>query len=287
MPKNIIPRSTALKLYAREIEQIYLDLEKDSGAIEGAEDIEAWIGGVWTVAKVNQQAVFGRPIIRLMTRSSLRERFGAKPQLLCTISSKSTSTLAYDPSWRSNPPRLRIPITDLPWFAFASSISFAGFADPGRRLSEISVTPETAATSIGYGQSKLVIEKVSFTYTSPCDSGTAARVSKECWPTSMHRPAWSTYRRRRERVVEYHRLGAIAHRVFSFPRLHPGALGTVSWLLLKVGTHSMIIRRNKELTPVIHASHPCPVPCVDIKNAFSVSLASRTRPQLPIVRFDE
>jgi nucleoside-diphosphate-sugar epimerase len=50
----------------------------------------------------------------------------------------------------------------LPRFAFASSISVAGLGGPGRQLSEVSVKPENAATSIGYGQSKLVTEKVSF-----------------------------------------------------------------------------------------------------------------------------
>ncbi|GAB1517035.1 hypothetical protein RhiTH_000078 [Rhizoctonia solani] len=112
----------------------------------------------------------------------------------------------------------------LPRFAFASSISVAGFAGPGRQLSEVSVTPEMAATSIGYGQSKLVTEK------------------------------------------------------------------TVSWLPLDVAAHSVIdtcTTRDKELPPVIHTSHPRPVPWVDIMNAFSASLVPRTNSQLPVVRFGE
>ncbi|KAB5587745.1 Acetyl-CoA synthetase [Ceratobasidium theobromae] len=50
--------------------------------------------------------------------------------------------------------------TSLPRFVFTSSISVAGFIGPGERLSEISVKPENAATSMGYGQSKFVGEKV-------------------------------------------------------------------------------------------------------------------------------
>ncbi|CAE6438353.1 unnamed protein product, partial [Rhizoctonia solani] len=51
-PKGTIPRSAALKLYAHDIEEMYLDLEKDSGSVEGieppqswtsTEDVEAWI----------------------------------------------------------------------------------------------------------------------------------------------------------------------------------------------------------------------------------------------------
>ena len=48
----------------------------------------------------------------------------------------------------------------LPRFAFASSISVAGTSGLGEQLEEVSVRPEDAASTMGYGQSKLVAEKV-------------------------------------------------------------------------------------------------------------------------------
>ncbi|KDN39665.1 hypothetical protein RSAG8_08693, partial [Rhizoctonia solani AG-8 WAC10335] len=48
----------------------------------------------------------------------------------------------------------------LPRFAFASSISVAGISGLGGQLDEVSVRPEDAASTIGYGQSKLVAEKL-------------------------------------------------------------------------------------------------------------------------------
>ncbi|QRW26760.1 L-aminoadipate-semialdehyde dehydrogenase [Rhizoctonia solani] len=134
----------------------------------------------------------------------------------------------------------------LPRFAFASSISVAGFAGPGRQLSEVSVTPEMAATSIGYGQSKLVTEKL---LESARNSGL-----QTCTV----------------------RLGQLTGDARS------GAWTTTDWVPSLIGSSV-----DKELPPVIHTSHPRPVPWVDIMNAFSASLVPRTNSQLPVVRFGE
>ncbi|KAF8749968.1 Male sterility protein [Rhizoctonia solani] len=146
----------------------------------------------------------------------------------------------------------------LPRFAFASSISVAGFAGPGRQLSEVSVTPAMAATSIGYGQSKLVTEKL---LESARNSGLQTCTVRLGQLTGDARSgAWTT--------TDW----------------------TVSWLPLDVAAHSVIdtcTTRDKELPPVIHTSHPRPVPWVDIMNAFSASLVPRTNSQLPVVRFGE
>ncbi|KAG8686616.1 hypothetical protein FRC09_014024 [Ceratobasidium sp. 395] len=50
--------------------------------------------------------------------------------------------------------------TGLPRFVFTSSFSAAGFGKPGHYLMEEYLTPEDAATAIGYGQSKFVTEKL-------------------------------------------------------------------------------------------------------------------------------
>ncbi|KAG8684994.1 hypothetical protein FRC09_015020 [Ceratobasidium sp. 395] len=50
--------------------------------------------------------------------------------------------------------------TGPPRFVFTSSFSAAGFGKPGHHLMEGYLTPEDAATAIGYGQSKFVTEKL-------------------------------------------------------------------------------------------------------------------------------
>ncbi|KAH7318820.1 hypothetical protein B0J17DRAFT_584211 [Rhizoctonia solani] len=164
--------------------------------------------------------------------------------------------------------------TGLPRFAFASSISVAGFAGPGRQLSEISVTPEMAATSIGYGQSKLVTEK------SARSAGLQTCTVRLGQLTGdLGSGAWS--------ITDW--VPSLIGSSVSVGCL-PGAVGTVSWLPLDAAAHSIIdtcASRNEELPPVIHTSHPHPVPWMDVMNAFSQSLASRTGSQLPIVRFEE
>lgn len=64
----------------------------------------------------------------------------------------------------------------------------------------------------------------------------------------------------------------------------------MSWIPLDVAAHSIIdtcTARNAALPLVIHTSHPRPAPWVDVMNAFSVALTSRTKDPLPLVRFSE
>ncbi|CUA71917.1 L-aminoadipate-semialdehyde dehydrogenase [Rhizoctonia solani] len=167
--------------------------------------------------------------------------------------------------------------TGLPRFAFASSISVAGFAGPGRQLSEVSVTPDMAATSIGYGQSKLVTEKLLESARNAGLQTCTVRLGQ--LTGDVKSDAWTITDWVPSLIGSSVSVGCM-----------PGAVGTVSWLPLDVATHSIIdtcSARNKEFPPVIHTSHPRPVLWMDIMNAFSHSLASRTASQLPIVRFDE
>ncbi|KAF8751541.1 Male sterility protein [Rhizoctonia solani] len=161
--------------------------------------------------------------------------------------------------------------TGLPRFIFTSSVSVAGFAVPGRWLSEISVTPEMASTSIGYGQSKLVAEKRLWPRKLQYSTWTACRDAKSgAWSTTDWVPS----------------LIGSSVSIGSLPR----AVGTVSWLPLDVAARSIIdtcVSRSKVLPQVMHTSHPRPVPWVDIMNALSASLVPLVNSQLPLVGFEE
>ncbi|KAF8751588.1 Male sterility protein [Rhizoctonia solani] len=146
--------------------------------------------------------------------------------------------------------------TGLPRFIFTSSVSVAGFAVPGRWLSEISVTPEMASTSIGYGQSKLVAEKL---LESARDSGL-----ESC---SI-------------------RLGQLVGDVKS------GAWSTTDWvpsLIASSVSIGSLPRAVGEQSPTSSDAHltPRPVPWVDLMNALSASLVPLVNSQLPIVGFEE
>ncbi|KAJ1302971.1 hypothetical protein OPQ81_003262 [Rhizoctonia solani] len=463
-PKGTVPRAAALKLYAQDIEEMYLDLEKDSGAVEGVEppqswtnpeDVEAWIsksvqslldhevdvtGDLFqqgmdsltatmllrvlksalhassdpsvqsATTKINQQTIFGEPTVRqlaqllvhlsrngdapvdpvaealenilamiqkydsdwprqdarsvqpvqkervvvtgttgglgshllaqllendrvervwAMNRKSSKgnkEReaasfedkqldldllksnklvfldtdledpnLGLSNEVYDEIRSQATviihnawqvnfnlSLQSFEPSIRGARNLLNLAFhstapTGLPRFAFASSISVAGFAGPGRQLSEISVTPEMAATSIGYGQSKLVTEKL---LESARRAGLQTCIVRLGQLTGDAKSgSWN--------ITDW--VPSLVGSSVSVGCL-PGAVGTVSWLPLDVAAHSIIdtcISRSEELPPIIHTSHPRPVAWMDIMNAFSTSLASRTGSQLPIVPFED
>ncbi|GAB1517058.1 hypothetical protein RhiTH_000101 [Rhizoctonia solani] len=167
--------------------------------------------------------------------------------------------------------------TGSPLFVFASSIAVAGFARPGSCLSEAPVTLEDGATSIGYGQSKLVAEKL---------LESASRVGLRTCIIRLGQltgdaisGSWSTTDWVPSLVGSSVSIGCL-----------PGAIGTVSWLPLDVAAHSIIdicIAHSAEIPPVVHAAHPHPVPWMDILATLSVVLASRTGSHLPIVPFDE
>ncbi|KAF8738313.1 Male sterility protein, partial [Rhizoctonia solani] len=167
--------------------------------------------------------------------------------------------------------------TGLPRFIFTSSISVAGFGGPGRRLSEISVTPEMASTSIGYGQSKLVAEKL---LESARDSGLeSCSIRLGQLVGDVKSGAWSTTDWVPSLIGSSVSIGSL-----------PRAVGTVSWLPLDVAARSIIdtcVNRNKVLPQVMHTSHPRPVPWVNIMNALSASLVPLVNSQLPIVGFEE
>ncbi|KAB5591027.1 L-aminoadipate-semialdehyde dehydrogenase [Ceratobasidium theobromae] len=166
-----------------------------------------------------------------------------------------------------------------PRFAFASSISVAGFASEGSGgyLYEVSVSPENAAKSIGYAQSKLVTEKL---LESAKTAGLETCIVRLGQLTGDAKGgAWT--------VSDW--VPSLIRSSVSVGCL-PAAVGTVSWLPLDVAAHSIIdtcTARNFDFPPIIHTSHPHPVPWMDVMGAFSEVLASRMKAPLPLVRFDE
>ncbi|KAJ1310588.1 hypothetical protein OPQ81_007317 [Rhizoctonia solani] len=167
--------------------------------------------------------------------------------------------------------------TGLPRFAFASSITVAGFRFNGMHLSESSVSLEDGATSIGYGQSKLITEKLLESARYAGLPTCIVRIGQLAGDVKSG--SWSTTDWVPSLILSSISVGCL-----------PGALGVVSWLPLDVAARSTIelcVGRNVELPLVAYVSHPRPVSWMAIINAFSTSIASRTGSQLPIVRFDE
>ncbi|CAE6436771.1 unnamed protein product [Rhizoctonia solani] len=167
--------------------------------------------------------------------------------------------------------------TGSPRFTFVSSIAAAGFICPGRHLSEVPVALEDAATGIGYGQSKLVAEKL-------LESARGARL-QTCivrlgqLTGDVASGSWSTTDWVPSLVGSSVSLGCL-----------PGAVGTISWLPLDVAANSIIdicVARGVKLASVVHAAHPSPVAWMDIMTMLSSTIASRIGSEVPIIRFDD
>ncbi|CAE7225213.1 unnamed protein product [Rhizoctonia solani] len=167
--------------------------------------------------------------------------------------------------------------TGPPKFVFASSISVAGFSGRGKHLNEVPVALEDGATSIGYGQSKLVAEKI---LESAKRMGLQTCIVRLGQLTGdLNSGSWSTTDWVPSLIGSSISVGCL-----------PGAIGSVSWLPLDAAAHSIIdtcVSRSTNLPLVVHTSHPRPVPWMDVIGAFSVSIGSRNGSKLPIVGFDE
>ncbi|CAE7151180.1 unnamed protein product [Rhizoctonia solani] len=165
----------------------------------------------------------------------------------------------------------------LPRFAFASSISAAGTSGLGGQLEEISICPEDAMPTLGYGQSKLVAEKL---LESARRAGLQTCIVRLGQLTGdINSGSWDTTNWVPSIVASSVSVGCL-----------PAAVGTVSWLPLDIAARSIIdtcITCDEELPPVIHASHPLPVPWVDIMTAFSEVLTPHIGCSLPVVELEE
>ncbi|CAE6439212.1 unnamed protein product [Rhizoctonia solani] len=167
--------------------------------------------------------------------------------------------------------------TGPPRFVFASSISVAGFSGRGKYLSELPVALEDAATSIGYGQSKLVAEKL---LESAKRAGLQTCIVRLGQLTGdLESGSWSTTDWVPSLIGSSISIGCL-----------PGAVGSVSWLPLDTAANSIIdicTTRHVSLPLVAHTSHPRPAPWMNVMDAFSASISSRTGSKLPIVSFNE
>ncbi|KAH7318805.1 male sterility protein-domain-containing protein [Rhizoctonia solani] len=167
--------------------------------------------------------------------------------------------------------------TGLPRFAFTSYITAAGFAYPERCLSEVSLAPEDAATGIGYGQNKLVTEKLLESARRAGLQTCIFRIGQLTGDTESG--SWSTADLVPSLLASSISIGYL-----------PEALGVVSWLPLDVAARAIIetcIARNVELPSVVHTSHPRPIQWMDIISAFFASIGARTGSHLPILRLDK
>ncbi|CUA76307.1 L-aminoadipate-semialdehyde dehydrogenase large subunit [Rhizoctonia solani] len=163
-----------------------------------------------------------------------------------------------------------------PRFALASSVSVVGSSGLGGQLSEGSVRLEDAASTIGYGQSKLVAEKL---LESARRAGLQTCIIRLGQLTGdIASGSWNT-----TDWVPAMLVSSLSVRCL------PAAVGTVSWLPLNIAAGVIIdtCTTRDELPSVIHASHPHPIPWLDIMSAFSDVLAARVGSSLPVVEFGE
>ncbi|KAJ1310585.1 hypothetical protein OPQ81_007314 [Rhizoctonia solani] len=164
-----------------------------------------------------------------------------------------------------------------PRFVFTSSIAAVGSRGARRYLKEEPVGLEDGATSMGYGQSKLVTEKI---LESAKRAGLETCIIRLGQLTGdIKSGSWSTTDWVPSLIRSSLSVGCL-----------PGAVGVVSWVPLDVAAHSIIetcVARELELPLVVHVSHSRPVSWMDMLRAFSESIGSQTGSQLPIVYLDE
>ncbi|KAG8711771.1 hypothetical protein FRC11_001886 [Ceratobasidium sp. 423] len=155
--------------------------------------------------------------------------------------------------------------TGPPRFAFTSSISVTGFSGLGACLHEVPIRPEDAVSTTGYGQTNTEVQTPIVRLGQLTGDVESGSWNMNDWVPSMIASSLS--------------IGCL-----------PAAVGTVSWLPLNVAARSIIdtcTTCDEELLSIIHASHPCPVPWVDIMSIFSALLASRIEFTPPLVELSE
>ncbi|KAG8701413.1 hypothetical protein FRC08_004091 [Ceratobasidium sp. 394] len=164
-----------------------------------------------------------------------------------------------------------------PRFLFASSISAAGLGTPGGCLKKGPVEISDAATSIGYGQSKFVAEKL---LDSARTSGLEACIIRLGQLTGdSNAGAWSPSDWVPSIIASSVSAGYL-----------PDAVGTVSWMPLDTAAQAIIeisFDRKAILPPTVQCSHPHPVQWSQIMAMFSDTLQSRTDKTLLIVSLRE
>ncbi|KAF8601148.1 acetyl-CoA synthetase-like protein [Ceratobasidium sp. AG-I] len=165
-----------------------------------------------------------------------------------------------------------------PRFLFISSVSVAGFGK-AVQLREEYLGTENALGGIGYGQSKLVAEKL---LESAREIGLETCVVRLGQLTGDEKSgAWSTTDWVPCMIASSATVGCL-----------PTTTGRVSWLPLDVAARSIVdvsSARDALLPPVIHCSHPRAVEWSHIINLFADALVSRIEDSraFPVVPFQE
>ncbi|KAG8704771.1 hypothetical protein FRC09_003330, partial [Ceratobasidium sp. 395] len=238
-------------------------------------------------------ALLDSPKLLLIESDITAEKLGLAPEIHEEI--KSTSSIFVHNAWQVNfnlslqsfEPSIRgthnlitlaLNSSQRPRFIFTSSVSVAGFATHGGSLRETAVDVSGAATSIGYGQSKLVAEKML----------EAARSSGlECCIIRLGQLAGDS-------VAGAWALNdwvpSIIASSVSAGYL-PDAAGSISWTPLDVigkATLEIVLNQKAALPLFVHCSHPRPIKWSIAMSMFSRALQFLTGGQvLPMVPLRE
>ncbi|KAG8734983.1 hypothetical protein FRC10_011139 [Ceratobasidium sp. 414] len=237
-------------------------------------------------------ALLDSPKLVLLESNIAVEQLGLPSEIYEEV--KSTSSLFIHNAWQVNfnlslqsfEPSIRgtYNLIDLalaskhrPRFLFTSSVSAAGFGTPGGYINEAPVDIADAATSIGYGQSKFVAEKLLESARTSGLETCAIRLGQLTGDSNAG--AWSLNDWVPSMVASSIAAGYL-----------PDAVGTISWTPLDVVAQAVVeisLGRKAILPPFVHCSHPCPIEWSQVMTMFSGTLRSRTNGPLPVVPIRE
>ncbi|KDN41199.1 hypothetical protein RSAG8_07613, partial [Rhizoctonia solani AG-8 WAC10335] len=310
-----LDKQTIILLYAHDIEEMYLDLEKDSGAAEGVEPPQSWTNAedVETWISKSVQSLLDREVD--VTGDLFQQGMDSLTATMLLRILKSSLHASSDPNAQSAATKInqqtifgKPTVRQISQLLVQLSKNDHASIDPVAEALQSILAMIQKCTTGGLGSHLLAqllesdrVEKV-WAMNRKSSKGNRER---EIASFEDKQPDLLESARNAGLQTCTVRLGQLTGDVksgaWSIMDWVPSIIGssvsvgflpgaTVSWLPLDVAAHSVIdtcVARNKELPPTIHTSHPRPVPWVDFINAFSQSLTSRTGSQLPIVRFDE
>ncbi|QRV95194.1 acetyl-CoA synthetase-like protein [Ceratobasidium sp. AG-Ba] len=237
-------------------------------------------------------ALLQSPKLILLESDITTERLGLPTELYEEITSSSSlfihngwqvnfnlSLQSFEPSIQATHQLIGLALASKnhPRFLFTSSVSAAGLGTPGRRLNETAIDISDAVTSIGYGQSKFVAEKMLESArlvgleTSIIRLGQLSGDSVTgAWPTHDWVPS------------------ILASSLTS--GYLPDAFGIVSWTPLDTIARAVLeigLNRGSILPLFVHCSHPYPIAWSLIMNFFCEAIESETGKRLAMIPLRE
>ncbi|KAG9126233.1 hypothetical protein FRC07_004313 [Ceratobasidium sp. 392] len=237
-------------------------------------------------------ALLDSPKLVLLESDITAEKLGLPSEIYEEINSTSSlfihnawqvnfnlSLQSFEPSIRGthNLVSLALGSKQRPRFLFTSSVSVAGFGTPGGSLRETSVDISSAGTSIGYGQSKFVAEKLLEVARGNGLESCIVRLGQLAGDSNVG--AWSLNDWIPSIIASSVTIGCL-----------PDAIGSVSWTPLDVVAKGIIeisLSRDAILPPFVHCSHPRPIEWSRVMTMFSQALQSQTVQALPTVPLRE